>query len=109
MRTTFSETKHVQINAAVAMVPSRISAAGVTVRGMSGVAVAVNRVRVVATVSLTVATGTMPASVAVVASAEPGIMSEIPVAAVAVRRIVMRTVAVIIVMLSLGERAKGEE
>ena len=101
--------EEVDVDAAVAVMPSRIPVAGVTVRGTPGVAVAVNRVRVVATVSLTAATGTMPASVAVAASAEPGIMSEIPVAAVAVRRIVMRTVAVIIVMLSLGERAKGEE
>ena len=101
--------EEVDVDPAVAVMPSRIPAAGVTVRGMSGVAVAVNRVRVVATVSVTAATGTMPASVSVAASAEPGIMPEIAVTAVAVRRIVMRTVAVIIVMLSLGERAKGEE
>ena len=95
------------------MMPSRIPVAGVAVRGMPGVAVAIDLMRVVAavtvTVTMTVATGAMPASVAVAASAEPGIMSEIPVAAVAVRRIVMRTVAVIIVMLGFGERAKGEE
>ena len=89
------------------MMPSRIPVAGVAVRGMPGVAVAIDLMRVVAavtvTVTMTVATETVTAAV------EAGVMPEIAVTAVAVRRIVMRTVAVIIVMLSLGERAKGEE
>ena len=78
--------------------------ARVAVRGMPGVATAIDLMRVVASaIDVPPSTQAMPATAIAMA------LPEVAVAAVAVRRIVVGTIAVAAVMLSLGERADGED
>ena len=84
--------------------PFRIPVAGMTVSGMPGVATAIDLMRVVAS-----AIDAPPSNEAMLATAIAMALPEVAVAAVAVRRIVVGTIAVAAVMLSLGERAEGED
>ena len=84
--------------------PFRIPVAGMTVSGMPGVATAIDLMRVVASaIDVPPSTEAMPATAIAMA------LHEVAVAAVAVRRIVVGTIAVVAVMLGLGERAEGED
>lgn len=111
--------EEVDIDAPVAAMPSRIPVAGMAVTGMPGVAAAIHLMRVVTSAAVavpappaTVSTSTVAVStstVTVPATTIAGALPEIAVAAVVVRRIVMRTVAVPAIVLGVGQRAEGED